>query len=114
MDKIDDTIQFPRRKYYFSALNVTDNLPNETIESVVRNLFVDKWSENISFDNYFTVCAPQSCTYEHTGRRNVVFLTTAVISILGGLQTLLKNIFVVFLWLMTKVRYSLIVFFVKG
>jgi hypothetical protein len=111
MDKIDDATQPPSIRYNFSALNITDNLPNETIESVVRNLFVDKWSENISFDNYFTICAPQSCTYEHTRRRNLVLLIMAVIGIFGGLQTLLKNIFVVFLWLITKVRCSLIVFF---
>jgi hypothetical protein len=111
MDEIDDKIQFLLMRYHFSALNVTDNLPNETIESVVNNLFVDKWSENISFDNYFTVCAPQLCTYEYTHRRNLLFLVMAVISIFGGLPTLLKNIFVVFLWLIMKVRYSFIVLF---
>ena len=113
MYSIDDAIQIENIRFNFTALNVTDNLANETIDSVVRNLFVDKWSENISFDNYFMVCAPQSCTYEYTRGRNLVFLITAVIGIFGSLPTLLKIIFFVLLWLMRKVSDSLIAFLVK-
>jgi hypothetical protein len=111
MDNVNTAIQPPSLAFNFTALNATDNLPNETIDSVASNLFVHKWSESISFDNYFTFCAPQSCTYEYTSRRNVILLITAVIGIFGSLPALLKNIFVIFLWLMTKVRYSLIAFF---
>jgi hypothetical protein len=111
LNSIAIVIQFQELRRYFSALNATNNLPNETIESMVNNLFVDKWSDNISFENYFTICAPQSCTYEYTDRRNLILLTIAVISIFGGLSTLLKNIFVILLWLTTKVRYSFITFY---
>jgi hypothetical protein len=113
MYNIDDAIQFPTIRFNFTALNVTDNFPNETIDSVVSKLFVDKWSENISFDNYFMVCAPQSCTYEYTRRRNLIFVITVVIGISGGLPTLLKIFFLILLWLMRKVTDSLIAFFVK-
>jgi hypothetical protein len=94
----------------FIALNATDNLANESIDSVVRKLFVDKWSKNISYKNYFTVCAPQSCTYEYTGRRKLIFLLTSVISIYGGLSTGLQIVLFIILWLMMKVRYSIIAF----
>ncbi len=111
MDQIDDALQSWHIRFNFSALNVTNNFPNETIGSVVSKLFVDKWSENISFDNYFMFCAPQSCTYEYTSRRNLIFLITAVVGIFGSLPTLLKIIFIVLLWVMKKVRYSFITFF---
>jgi hypothetical protein len=94
----------------FTALDATRNLPNETVDSVVNKLFVDKWTQNISFKNYFTACAPQSCTYEYTSGQNLVFLVTSIISIFGGLSTGLEIVLLILLWLMMKVRYSLIAF----
>jgi hypothetical protein len=87
-----------------TPLNATRNFPNETINFVVNKLFVDDWSQSISFDNYFTTCAPQSCTYEYIGRRNLIFIVTSVISIYGGLSTGLQIIFLIFLWIIMKVR----------
>jgi hypothetical protein len=93
-----------------TPLNATRNSPNETIDSVVNKLFVDDWSQSISFDNYFTTCAPKSCTYEYIGRRDLIFLVTSVISIYGGLSTGLEIIFLVLLWIIMKVRHFTIAF----
>jgi hypothetical protein len=91
-----------------NPLNGTRNFPNETIDSVVKKLFVADWSQTISFDKYFTTCKPQSCTYEHIGRRNLMFLITSVISIYGGLSTGLQISFIVLLWIIMKVRHFII------
>jgi hypothetical protein len=110
MNSIDDVIQYPYARINFTALDATRNLPNETIDSVVSKLFVDDWSQNISFLNYFTACAPQSCTYEYIGRKKLLSLATSVTSILGSLSTGLEIIFLVLLWLAMKVRYFLVAF----
>jgi hypothetical protein len=93
-----------------TPLNAARSFPNETINSVVNKLFVDDWSQSISFDKYFTSCAPQSCTYEYIGRRNLISLITSVISIYGGLSTGLQIIFLVLLWIIMKVKYFTIAF----
>jgi predicted nucleic acid-binding protein len=93
-----------------TPLNVTRNFPNETIDSIVKKSFVDDWSQSISFDKYFTTCAPKLCTYEHIGRRNLMFLITSVISIYGGLSTGLQISFIVLLWIIMKVRHFIITF----
>jgi hypothetical protein len=93
-----------------TPLNAARSFRNETINSVVNKLFVDDWSQSISFDKYFTSCAPQSCTYEYIGRRNLISLITSVISIYGGLSTGLQIIFLVLLWIIMKVKYFTIAF----
>ncbi len=110
MDMVNAVVIEPCCKGNFTALDATLNSPNESIDSVVNKLFVDKWSQKISFENYFTACAPQSCTYQYIGRQNLVFLVTSAISISGGLSTALEIVLLVLLWLMMKVRYFLIVF----
>ena len=115
MDRVNAMVNawLPWRRN-FTALNATRNLPNDSIYSVVSKLFVEKWSSSKSFTNYYRVCAPQSCSYEYNGRRGLILLITAAISIFGGLSTGLKIIFRVLLWFMRKVRYFLITFFVTG
>lgn len=93
-------------KINFTALDATRNLPNETIDSVVSRLFVDDWSQNISFSNYFTACGAQSCNYTYIDRQNLISLITSVISIFGGLSTGLQIVFLILLWLVMKVRCS--------
>jgi hypothetical protein len=94
-----------------TALNATRNSPNESIYSVASQLFVDKWSNYSSFNNYYTACAPQSCTYEKMRRRKLLSLVTSIIGMLGGLMTGLKIIFLILLWLIAKVRLFVITFF---
>jgi hypothetical protein len=111
IDIVDDRIEFrPSPRVYLTPLNATRNFANETINSVVNKLFVDDWSQKNSFDDYFTRCAPQSCTYEYIGRRDLISLVTSVISIYGGLSTGLEIIFLVLLWIIMKVKYFTIAF----
>jgi hypothetical protein len=105
------TYSLLRLPFNFTALNATRNSPNESIYSVASQLFVDKWSNYSSFNNYYTACAPRSCTYEYMRRRKLVFLITSIIGMFGGLTTVLTIIFLVLLRLMAKVRLFVITFF---
>jgi hypothetical protein len=110
VDRIKAEVLLPGMELNVTVLNAARNLPNETIDSVVRKLFVHKWSQKISFPNYFAVCAPQLCTYEYIGGQSLISLVTSSISLLGGLSTVFEIVCVVLLWLMKKVKYSLIAF----
>ncbi|CAF1190754.1 unnamed protein product [Adineta steineri] len=43
---------------------------NSTIESIVDNLMVEDWMINISYDKYYSECAPSSCTYINVFRHD--------------------------------------------
>lgn len=90
----------------FTLLNSSLNSPNETVQFVANRLFVDMWDRNISYNNYYTACAPLSCTYEYTHRRSLVSIITAVLGIFGGLTTALKILLIIFLRLISKVRQN--------
>jgi hypothetical protein len=111
IDLVTGKFPIPAFRPKFTALNATHNSPNESIDSIARQSFVEKWSNYSSFNNYYMACAPRSCTYEYIRRRKLVSLVTSIISMFGSLATGLKIIFLILLRLMTKVRLFVITFF---
>ncbi|UJR11678.1 hypothetical protein I4U23_015859 [Adineta vaga] len=68
------------------ALNDTLlSMANITIETILSQLFVIKWLENISFDRYFNQCHPHSCEYSYVKQRNLIYIVTTLIGLFGGL-----------------------------
>jgi hypothetical protein len=59
--------------------------PNTTIETIVSQLFVSEWFENVSFDLYFNECAPQSCQYSYSMQYNPIYVATTLMGLFGGL-----------------------------
>jgi hypothetical protein len=59
--------------------------PNTTIETILSQLFVLKWSYNISFNRYFNECNPQSCQYSYSIKYNRIYVITTLIALFGGL-----------------------------
>ena len=51
---------------------------------------LESWSKNVSYDSYFSQCAPQYCTYSVTERRNIIFLITLSLGLFGGLNLALR------------------------
>ena len=62
------------------------------IETMVNALFVDQWTTNISFENYYATCAPRTCRYEYEKRNTFIYLFTALLGVYGGLTVGLKII----------------------
>ena len=107
MDRIIDSVilsWYKGSELNFTVLNSSLNSANETIESVANRMFVDKWVQNISYNNYYMACAPSTCTYEYTRKPSLMTIITSVISIFGGLTSGLKILFIIFLYLLAKVR----------
>ena len=84
----------------------TEGLPNETtetVESIVNRLMVNTWQKNLSFTSYYKVCAPVSCTFEYIDRPHILFLITSIVSVIGGLSTVLKILMLIFVRSVEKI-----------
>jgi hypothetical protein len=60
--------------------------------SIVEKMFIEFWSINVSYDNFFQQCQPKSCLYTLTRRSNILYAITTIVGLYGGLTVLLKLI----------------------
>lgn len=90
---INQLLTFFNTDEKFWAMNqssVSQFQVNATVQSLINYLFVEKWTLNISYENYFSQCAPAFCTYSTSQRRSGTFVSTKLISILSILTVLLR------------------------
>ncbi len=74
------------------ALNTSHTkFPSNSITNdIVEQMFIESWSINISYDNFFQQCQPKSCLYTLIGRSNILYVITTIVGLYGGLTVLLK------------------------
>ncbi|CAF4040860.1 unnamed protein product, partial [Adineta steineri] len=77
---------------------------NSTIESIVDNLMIEDWMINISYDKYYSECAPSSCTYINVSRHNFIYVLIKLISVLSGLILVLRFTALIIIRLMQNIR----------
>jgi hypothetical protein len=58
--------------------------------TVIDNLMVDRWNDNVDYDRYYSRCKPLQCSYIVTTRGNLLYIFSTIVGIVGGLTTLLK------------------------
>jgi hypothetical protein len=75
-------------KFNATALEVS-NSSIPTVNDLVEQLMVDEWSFNASYDSYFAQCNPSACTYAYAKQFDILFIITTVMSIIGGVVTIL-------------------------
>ncbi|CAF1063965.1 unnamed protein product [Rotaria sp. Silwood1] len=66
--------------------------PMTSIGELIGELLTEQWITNISYEAYFTVCAPTSCRYEHIERSSILYAATSLLAIYGGLTLGLRFI----------------------
>ncbi|CAF3830366.1 unnamed protein product [Rotaria sp. Silwood1] len=71
-------------------LNPTLSLPNVTVQTLINELLVDRWYNSINYDQYYSSCAPISCTYSYNKQVDSIYLVTSIIGLFGGLTVALK------------------------
>ena len=58
---------------------------------IVQEMFIESWSLNVSYENFFQQCQPNSCSYTLIGRNNILLmLLQLIVGLYGGLTVLLK------------------------
>jgi hypothetical protein len=56
---------------------------------IVQEMFIESWSLNVSYENFFQQCRPKSCSYTLNGRHNILNVVTTIVGLYGGLTVLL-------------------------
>ncbi|CAF1515849.1 unnamed protein product [Rotaria sordida] len=62
---------------------------NTTVNDLFHQLFIESWNPMINFTGYFHICSPNSCTYSYNRRFNLFYIIVTIISLFGGLKTIL-------------------------
>ncbi len=63
---------------------------NSTVEFILQELMIEEYLINMSYENYSAECAPSSCSYSYSGRRNTIYIVTHLIELYGGLVIITK------------------------
>ncbi|CAF4832005.1 unnamed protein product [Rotaria sp. Silwood1] len=71
-------------------LDPTLSSPNVTVQTLINELLVDRWYNSINYDQYYSSCAPISCTYSYNNQVDSIYLVTSIIGLFGGLTVALK------------------------
>ena len=58
---------------------------NSTIQTIVDNLMIEEWMNNIAYEKYYTSCAPILCSYFTNDKYDWKFVLTQLIGLLGAL-----------------------------
>ncbi|CAF0907193.1 unnamed protein product [Rotaria sordida] len=74
----------------FQSLDPTLSSPNVTVQTLINKLLVDRLEHCIDYNQYYSSCAPISCTYSYNQRVDSIYLVTSIIGLFGGLTIALK------------------------
>ncbi|CAF1375193.1 unnamed protein product [Adineta ricciae] len=59
---------------------------------LIREAMVERWKENISYEQYYEKCNPKRCTYTYAQRFLIGYIISTVFGIVGGLSSILRLI----------------------
>lgn len=77
----------------FRALHSSPNdrfARNATIESLVDELFVDRWNRRWNYSAYYSNCQPRFCRYNVNERAQALYIITTLLGLYGGLSVVLR------------------------
>ena len=81
---------FPHRNstaFYALEADRTQYSPSTALKALVNELFIEHWSSNYSFMDYYSQCAPLSCTHNVDERNAPLYILTVLLGLYGGLTT---------------------------
>jgi hypothetical protein len=78
----------------FSPLN--DSNPsrykkNSTVESILNQLMIEQWNNNINYEKYYNECSPSFCSYSYIEHNPALQVLTLLLGLYGGL-TIIMNL----------------------
>lgn len=81
---------------------------NKTVKDRLTNLFVDKWSTNINYSQYFIECGISSCSYLKRGRTSFSNTIALLLSLYGGTTIILRLCSLFFINVYSKFKYEIL------
>lgn len=64
----------------------------KTIQTLLDELFVENWLIDMSYADYYSECAPTTCSYSFNERNDFFITFTTIVAVIGGLNTVLRLI----------------------
>ncbi|CAF0797767.1 unnamed protein product [Adineta steineri] len=89
---VDKLIDYFPTSEIFEAMSINNKSlykPTSTVQSIIDKLMIEDWIMNISYDKYYSECAPSSCTYLKIFRRDFGHVLKKLISSLSSLTLIL-------------------------
>ncbi|CAF1413027.1 unnamed protein product [Adineta ricciae] len=77
--------------------------PDTKMESIISELFIEKWTNISNFTSYYSQCSPKECTYTYEQRFNRAFIIATIFGIVGGLSTALEILIPLFVILLRRI-----------
>jgi hypothetical protein len=74
-----------------------------SIGDIMDAQFIESWKSTVSYEKYFSVCAPSSCTYTYTRRQGILYVITSLLALYGGLTIGLRLV----IWEASKLGRSI-------
>ena len=59
---------------------------DDTIETMVNEMFIDSWWNETSYEQYYNACAPAYCSYSLKSRIGVIWALTTFLAVFNGLS----------------------------
>lgn len=63
---------------------------NTTIQNILHELFLEEWKGNISYSSFYQQCAPTSCSYQTTRKDYLLYTSSKLLGLYGGLTVVLR------------------------
>ncbi|CAF1135271.1 unnamed protein product [Didymodactylos carnosus] len=63
-----------------------------SIDQLVRNLLIEQWNDQTSYESYFDACQSRFCTYSYISSATLIYIITTIIGLIGGLTKVFKFI----------------------
>ncbi|CAF4547553.1 unnamed protein product, partial [Didymodactylos carnosus] len=70
--------------------NTSRYLPTTKIQTIIEQLMIERWNDEISFESYFNECNPNKCVYTYNKQVDVIYIITTIVGLIGGLTTVLQ------------------------
>ena len=64
--------------------------PNESISTLLDELFLERWQNTSSYENYDNACTLTLCGYEYEQEKSALFVSTSLLGLYGGLTVSLR------------------------
>jgi hypothetical protein len=64
---------------------------NSTVESILSQLMIEQWNNNINYEKYYNECSPSFCSYSYIEHNPILQVLTLLLGLYGGL-TIIMNL----------------------
>ena len=72
------------------AINTSQYSPDTLMRTVIDDLMIDRWNDEIDYERYYSQCKPLQCSYTIAMRGNLLYIFSIIVGIFGGLTIFLK------------------------